>query len=109
MLLDTQFHIPERKKNGLFRETERKGRGMKEGGRKDRGRRGKEVKWRKGEREGGRIEEGEREGGRRKEGMKEDCSTLWPIRALHCRVLFIVLDSDIRVGTVLWSGKWWQL
>ena len=39
---------------------------MKEGGRKDRGRRGKEVKWRKGE----------REGGRRMEGMKEDCSTL---------------------------------
>lgn len=76
MLLDNQFHIPERKRNGYHSG-------------KEKGRQGKEE----GRIKGGRIEEGEREGQRRKEGGREGKRErkAWKrdalyIRGLHCRV-----------------------
>ena len=81
MLLDNQFHIPERKRNGYHSG-------------KEKGRQGKEE----GRIKGGRIEEGEREGQRRKEGGREGKRE----RERHGRGMkrtplqSTVLDSDIE-------------
>ena len=75
MLLDNQFHIPERK-NRIDRSGKEKGR---EGERRRKG-----GKIEEGEREGQRRKEGGREREEREEGMEEGCSLY--IRGLHNRV-----------------------
>lgn len=94
MLLDNQFHIPERKKNRSFREREGKGRGKKEEGRKDRGRR-----------EGsGRTKEKRRRKGKGRERGSHGRGMLFIYKRTPQQS--IVLGSDIE--SPQYGGKWQQ-
>lgn len=92
MLLDNQFHIPERKKNRSFREREGKGRGKKEEGRKDRGRRE------------GRTKEKRRRKGKGRERGSHGRGMLFIYKRTPQQS--IVLGSDIE--SPQYGGKWQQ-